>query len=71
MIVYRFEHFLGRNQKVRHLPNGHFEVHLLEIEDLAKEGRHAQLGAPAAIGCAILSRNGDARTIHGVDRSSK
>lgn len=57
VVVDRFEYFLGRDQKVSHFPNGHLEVHLLEVEDFAKEGRHPQLGSPTAVGYAILSRN--------------
>lgn len=71
MIVDRFKHFLGGNQKMCHLPNCHFKVHLLEIEDLAKESRHAQLGSSASVGRAILSRNGDAWTVHRAGRSAR
>jgi hypothetical protein len=32
VIVNGFEHFLGRNQKMCHLPNGHIKVHLRPFE---------------------------------------
>ena len=38
MIVYRSEDLLGRYQQARHLPNGHLEVHLRELE---QPGRRA------------------------------
>ena len=29
----RLEDFLGRDEEVRHLPDGHFKVHLWELEE--------------------------------------
>ncbi len=33
VVVYRLEHLFGRDQKMRHLPDGHFKVHLGELEE--------------------------------------
>ena len=32
VVVYRAEHLLGRYQEARHLPDGHLEIHLRELE---------------------------------------
>ena len=41
VVIYRSEDLLGRNQKTRHLPDGHLEVHLGEFEQ--PEGYHSSV----------------------------
>ena len=37
MVIYRLEDLLGRNQQRRHFPDGHFKVHLRELEESNRE----------------------------------
>lgn len=36
MVVYRLEHLFGGNQQGGHFPDGHFKVHLRELEQPVK-----------------------------------
>jgi hypothetical protein len=42
MVVYRPEHLFGRYEETRHLPDGHFKVHLRELEESLEETRHTR-----------------------------
>lgn len=48
VVVYRSEHLLWRDDQVRHLPDGHFEVHLRKFEQSAVLQGVCKLRAPDA-----------------------
>jgi hypothetical protein len=41
MVIYRAKHLFGRYYQAHHLPYGHLEVHLRELEQALEEARHS------------------------------
>ena len=50
MVIDRSENFLGRDKQRRHLPYGHFEVHLRELE---QSGQQCQRPYPGHNSCVL------------------
>ena len=50
MVIYASKDFLGSYQQTPHLPYGHLEIHLGELEEALEEARHAEAILPVAGG---------------------
>lgn len=52
VVVYLPKDLLRRYDQAHNLPDGHFKVHLRELEEPLEEARHADFIAPRGGGCA-------------------
>lgn len=66
MIIDVPEDLLGRGEEAEHLPDGHLEVHLRELEQALEDARHLQAAARRREAAAAVVARGSSRRCVGV-----